>query len=63
MSGQTMNYSKYYKSLASMPEPIMVTQLPKAKIDINALVQYARSKGKRVSELNEAEQNQFIERY
>lgn len=43
-----------------MPEPIMPKDLPKAKIDINGLVDYARRKGKRVSELTEEEQNRFI---
>lgn len=60
MSGQTMNYNKYYKSLEKMPEPIMPKDLPKAKMDINGLVDYARSKGKRVSELTEEELNRFI---
>ena len=60
MSGQTMNYNRYYKSLEKMPDPIMPKNLPKAKIDINGLVDYARRKGKRVNELTEEEQNRFI---
>lgn len=62
MSGQTMNYSKYYKSLEKMPAPIVVTKLPKVKMNVNDIVQYARMKGKKVSELTEAEQNKFIKR-
>ena len=63
MNGQRMNYSKYYKSLEVMPDPIMVTQLPKVKMNVNEIVKYARMKGKKVSELTEAEQNKFIKRY
>lgn len=63
MNGQKMNYSKYYKSLETMPDPIMVTQLPKVKMNVNEIVRYARIKGKKVSELTEAEQNKFIKRY
>lgn len=63
MSGQTMNYSKYYKSLKTMPDPIMATQLPKVKMNVNEIVRYARMKGKKVSELTEAEQNKLIKRH
>ncbi|MCB6993004.1 hypothetical protein LI177_05835 [bacterium 210820-DFI.6.37] len=63
MSGQTMNYSKYYKSLKTMPDPIMATQLPKVKMNVNEIVKYARMKGKKVSELTEAEQNKLIKRH
>ncbi len=63
MSGQRMNYSKYYKSLETMPDPIMVTQLPKAKMNVNEIVDYARVKGKKVSELTEEEQKRFIKKY
>ncbi len=60
MNGQMMNYSKYYKSLETMPAPIMVTQLPKVKMNVNEIVKYARLRGKKVSELTESEQNRFI---
>lgn len=63
MNGQRMNYSKYYKSLETMSDPIMVTKLPKVKMNVNEIVKYARMKGKKVSELTEAEQNKFIKRY
>lgn len=48
MNGQMMNYNKYYKSLEIMPKPIMVSQLPKAKIENKKMFAYARNKGKRV---------------
>lgn len=63
MNGQMMSYSRYYESLKSMPEPIMPSQLPKVKMDINEIVQYARSKGKKVAEMTEEELEKFITRY
>ena len=60
MNGRTMNYSKYYKAMETMKEPIMPSQLPKIKMDINGIVSYARAQGKKVAELSEAERQQFI---
>ncbi len=56
-----MNYSKYYKSMKTMEDPVMPSQLPKVKMDSNGLVAYARKNGKSVVELSEAEKRQFIE--
>jgi len=58
-----MNFKKYYKSLETMPKPLLVSQLPKAKIDINGIIRFARSKEKKVSELTKEEQDKFIVRY
>lgn len=63
MNGQMMNYNKYYKSLEAMPKPIMISQLPKAKIESKKMFAYAREKGKRVSDLTLAEQSLFIKKY
>lgn len=61
MNGRTMNYNRYYQAMESMREPIMPSQLPKFKMDINGMVAYARSQGKKVVELSEIERKKFIE--
>ena len=63
MSGQMMNYNKYYKSLEMMPKPIKVNELPKAKIECKKMFAYAEENGKRVSDLTREEQSLFIKRY
>ena len=62
MSGQMrkFDYNGYYKMLETMPEPIMASQLPKVKLDLRGIRDYARRKGVAISSLTEAEKNQFI---
>ena len=54
MNGQ-MN--KYRKSLEGMSEPIMLSQMEKT-MDLRALMQYAKNKGVKVSQLTESERLQ-----
>ena len=58
-----MRYIKYRKELKNIKGPINSNELPRMKIDINGIINYARSKGKRVSELDAEEQNRFITWY
>lgn len=51
---------RYRESLATMPEPILLSQCPQMKLDIRGLMKYAKEKGKKVVELTEAEKKQFI---
>lgn len=60
MTGQMMNYSKYYEHLKVMPQPITPSQLPKVKIDMDGIVKYAKEKGKEVTQLSEEEKSRFI---
>ena len=60
MNGRTMNYNRYYQAMENMREPIMPSQLPKFKMDINGMVAYAREQGKKVAELSEIEREKFI---
>lgn len=60
MSGQMRNYNKYYKVIKNMDGPVMPSQLPRVKIDSNGLVNYARERGKKVTELSEGEKSRFI---
>ena len=58
--GLMMNYIKYYEQLGNMAEPVLPNQLPKIKINLSALSNYARQKGIPVSQLSEKEKAQFI---
>ena len=48
---------KYRKSLERMSEPIMLSQMEKT-MDLRALMQYAKNKGVKVSQLTESERLQ-----
>lgn len=54
MNGQM---KKYRKSLERMAEPIMLSQMEKT-MDLRALMQYAKNKGVKVSQLTESERLQ-----
>ena len=57
MNGQT---KRYKESLAKMPEPILLSQSPKIKLDLRGLMQYAKKKGVKVIELTEKEKAMFV---
>lgn len=54
MNGQM---KKYRKALEGMSEPIMLSQMEKT-MDLRALMQYAKNKGVKVSQLTESERLQ-----
>ena len=54
MNGQM---KKYKKSLEGMSEPIMLSQM-KNTMDLRSLMQYAKNKGVKVSQLTESERLQ-----
>ena len=55
------DYAKYYKQLEVMPEPIMASELPKVKLNLKGVRQYAREKGVSIANLSDAEKELFIE--
>lgn len=57
MNGQMRRYKE---SLAKMPEPILLSQSPKIKLDLRGLMQYAKKKGVKVIELTEKEKAMFV---
>ncbi len=50
---------RYQESLKNMLSPVFFSQLPKVKMDLRGLSQYAKEKGVRVAELTEEEKNRF----
>lgn len=63
MNGPTrkFDYARYYKQLEVMPEPIMASELPKAKLNLKGVRQYAREKGVSIASLTDAEKKLFME--
>lgn len=51
---------RYKESLAKTPEPILLSQCPKIKLDLRRLMQHAKEKGGKVIELTEKEKAAFI---
>lgn len=62
LSGQRMNYNKYYDFIKTMDPPVMPSELPKVKIRLRDMAKYARDKGVKVSDLTEEEKNMFIDK-
>ena len=57
MNGQMRRYKE---SLEKMPDPILLSQCPKVRLDLRGLMQYAKEKGVKVVELTEIEKAAFI---
>ena len=51
---------RYKESLAKTPEPILLSQCPKIKMDLRGMMKYAKSQGKKVVELTEKEKQLFM---
>ena len=56
MSGQM---KKYKESLEDTPNPILLSQISK-KIDLRGIMNYAKKKGIKLSQLSESEKLKFI---
>ncbi len=60
MNGPMLNSNqRYQESLRNMSSPVMFSELPKVKMNLKGLSQYAKGKGVSVAELTEEEKNQF----
>lgn len=64
MSGpmRKYNYERYNEQLKSMPEPVMASELPKVKLNLQGIREYARKKGVSIASLTDAEKQLFISR-
>lgn len=55
-----INNKRYRESLSKMPDPIMPSQLPKIKMDLVGMSNYAKEKGVSLHELSNQEKKRFI---
>lgn len=54
------DYVRYYKQLEAMPEPIVASELPKVKLNLKGVRQYAREKGVSIASLTDDEKKLFM---
>ena len=54
------DYVRYYKQLEVMPEPIVASELPKVKLNLKGVRQYAREKGVSIASLTDDEKKLFM---
>ncbi len=54
------NYEKYNEQMKSMPEPIMMSEIPKVKLNLRGIREYARKKGVSIASLSDEEKQLFI---
>ena len=47
------DYERYFEQIRTMPEPIMMSELPKVKLDLRGIREYAKSKGVAIADLSE----------
>ncbi len=52
--------SRYRKSLAATPGPIMAADLPAVTVDLRGISAYARERGVQPSELTDDEKARFV---
>lgn len=54
------DYERYFEQIRTMPEPVMVSELPKVKLNLKGIREYAKSKGVAIANLTEEEKSLFI---
>lgn len=54
------DYERYFEQIKTMPEPIMMSELPKVKLDLRGIREYAKNKGIEIANLTEEEKQLFM---
>ncbi len=54
------DYKRYFEQIKKTPEPIMTSELPKVKLNLKGIREYAKSKGSTIANLTEEEKQFFI---
>lgn len=54
------DYERYFEQIKTMPEPIMMSELPKVKLNLKGIREYAKNKGVAIASLSEEEKQLFI---
>lgn len=54
------DYERYFEQIRTMPEPIMMSELPKVKLDLRGIREYAKNKGVAIASLTEKEKQLFM---
>ena len=54
------DYERYFEQIKTMPEPIMMSEIPKVKLNLKGIKEYAKSKGVAIASLTEEKKQLFI---
>lgn len=54
------DYERYFEQIKTMPEPIMISELPKVKLDLKGIREYAKDKRIDIASLTEEERQIYI---
>ena len=54
------DYERYFEQIKTMPEPIMISELPKVRLDLKGIREYAKDKGIEIASLTEEEKQIYI---
>ncbi len=57
------DYERYFEQIKTMPEPIMMSELPQVKLDLKGIREYAKRKGVAIAGLTEEEKNRFMTKF
>ena len=63
MNGPRKNYKKYNEYIKLMDAPVMPSELPKRKINLSAIAQYALENEIVIAELSEEEKEKLIKKF
>lgn len=53
------DYERYFGQIKMMPEPIMMSGLPKVKLDLRRVREYAKSRGVAIASLSKEEKQLY----
>lgn len=54
------DYERYYEQIKTMPEPIIMSELPKVKLNLKGIREYAKNKGVAIASLTEEGKQLFM---
>lgn len=56
------DYKRYFDQFRTMPEPIMMSELPKVKLNLKGIREYAKNKGVAMASLSKEEKQLYIKK-
>ncbi len=56
------DYKRYFDQISTMPEPIMMSELPKVKLNLKGIREYAKNKGVAMARLSKEEKQLYIKK-
>lgn len=54
------DHERYFAQIETMSEPVIKSEIPKVKLDLRGIREYAKSKGVAIASLTEEEKQLFV---